>query len=86
MSEEQELTTEQKPQGFDQMMEFLDAETYQEKLDILDRMQLDLTDYLIDTMAVSLDVTIPDGDISDRYRQLKSCIAAKMRYEVSRFR
>ena len=45
-----------------------------------------ITDSMIDTMAVSLDVTIPDGDIRDRYRQLKSCLAAKQRYEVSRFR
>ena len=86
MANEKDMTEEKKPEGFDKLMEFLDAETYQEKMELLDKMQLDVTDFMIDTMAVSLDVTIPDGDISDRYRQLPSCLAAKQRYEVSRFR
>ena len=54
-----ELDNEQKPAQFDELMAFLDADTYEEKLEILYRMQLDLNDYLIDTMAVSLDVVIP---------------------------
>ena len=49
-------------------------------------MQLDLNDYLIDTMAVAVDVVIPDGDIDDRYRQLKGCLEARRKYEISRFR
>ena len=32
------------------------------------------------------DVVIPDGDIDDRYRQLKGCLEAKKRYEINRFR
>ena len=67
-------------------MSFLDADTYEEKLEILYRMQLDLNDYLIDTMAVSLDVVIPEGDIDERYRQLKSCLQAEEKYESHRFR
>lgn len=82
----QDVTTEEKPAQFDQLMAFLDADTYEEKLEILYRMQLDLNDYLIDTMAVSLDVVVPEGDIDERYRQLKSCIQAKQKYEINRFR
>ncbi len=80
------MDMEQKPAQFDALMTFLDAETYEEKLEILHRMQFELNDYLIDTMAVSLDVVIPDGDIDDRYRQLKGCLEAKKRYEINRFR
>ena len=80
------MDMEQKPAQFDALMTFLDAETYEEKLEILHRMQFELNDYLIDTMAVSLDVVIPDGDIDDRYRQLKGCLEAKKRYETNRFR
>ena len=79
-------SAEERPPQFEALMEFLDAETYEEKLEILYRMQFDLNDYLIDTMAVALDVVIPDGDIDDRYRQLKGCIEAKRKYEISRFR
>ena len=78
--------TEEKTAQFDALMSFLDADTYEEKLEILYRMQLDLNDYLIDTMAVSLDVVIPEGDIDERYRQLKSCLQAKQKYEIHRFR
>lgn len=77
---------EEKPPQFENLMAFLDAETYEEKLEILYRMQLDLNDYLIDTMAVAVDVVIPDGDIDDRYRQLKGCLEAKRKYEINRFR
>lgn len=83
---ENEASTEQKPAQFDQMMAFLDADTYEEKLEILYRMQPDLNDYLIDTMAVSIDVVIPEGDIDERYRQLKGCLQAKQKYEINRFR
>jgi hypothetical protein len=77
---------EQKPEGFDDMMKFLDAETCEEKLEILYRMQPVLTDYLIDTMAVSLDVVIPQGTVDERYRQLKGCLETRKRYEINRFR
>jgi hypothetical protein len=77
---------ETKPAGFDDMMKFLDAETSEEKLEILFHMQPELTDYLIDTMAVSLDVVVPEGDIDDRYRQLKGCLETRKRYEINRFR
>ena len=82
----EQAVEEEKPAQFDALMAFLDADTYEEKLEILYRMQLDLNDYLIDTMAVSLDVVIPEGDIDERYRQLKSCLQAKQKYEIHRFR
>ncbi|MCI7131194.1 MAG: hypothetical protein MSA09_11745 [Lachnospiraceae bacterium] len=81
-----DASTEEKPAQFEALMAFLDADTYEEKLEILYRMQLDLNDYLIDTMAVSIDVVIPDGDIDERYRQLKGCLQAKQKYEINRFR
>lgn len=86
VKEVKEAGTEEKPAQFDELMAFLDADTYEEKLEILYRMQLDLNDYLIDTMAVSLDVVIPEGDIDERYRQLKGCLQAKQKYEINRFR
>lgn len=79
-------TEEEMPQQFDELMAFLDADTYEEKLEILQRMQYDLNDSLIDTMAISVDVVIPEGDIDERCRQLKSCLEAKKKYESSRFR
>lgn len=80
------MAEEEKPAHFDELMAFLDAGTYGEKLEILHQMQYDLNDSLIDTMAISVDVVIPEGDIDERYRQLKSCLEAKKRFEIDRLR
>lgn len=82
----QEANAEERPAQFDQLMAFLDADTYEEKLEILYRMEPELNDYLVDTMAISLDVVIPGGDIDERYRQLRGCLQAKQKYEINRFR
>lgn len=79
-------SVEEKPEHFDDLMAFLDAETYEEKLDILQRIQYDLNNSLIETMAMSLDVVIPEGPIDERCRQLKNCLEAKKKYEMNRFR
>ena len=80
------MAEEETPAHFDELMAFLDAESYDEKLEILHRMQYDLTNSFIETMAMSVDVVIPEGDIDERCRQLKNCLEAKKKYESSRFR
>ena len=82
-SKSEQNLTEEKPAQFDQLMAFLDADSYEEKLEILYRMQLDLNDYLIDTMAVSIDVVIPEGDIEKRYDDLKYTIRTRQQYEYA---
>lgn len=68
------------------LLRFLDAETCEEKYDILVSMQFDLTDALIDNMAASMDFVIEDGEIEERYEQLKQCIRTRQKYEISRGR
>jgi hypothetical protein len=65
---------------------FLDAEDMEEKYKIVCDMHADVTDRLIDDIAVVLDVVIPEGSISDRYAQLKYCIRTRQKYETTRFR
>ena len=86
VKEVKEAGTEEKPAQFDELMAFLDADTYEEKMEILYRMQLDVKEYVSDRMAVSLDVVSPEGHIDERYRQLKGCLQAKQKYEINRFR
>ena len=56
------------------LMQFLETKSFDEKLQILRRMESEMTDKLLDDMAASLDVVIHDGEISDRIRELKTCL------------
>lgn len=66
------------------LLQFLEEETHEEKLKYLNAVQKKLTDELIDAMAASIDVTVPEGEIYNRYLSLKSCLAAHAKYEVTR--
>ena len=67
-------------------MQFFDADTLEEKYNILVSMRDEVDDHLINSMAVVLDVVIPEGPVADRYEQLKACIRTKQRYETQRMR
>ena len=45
-----------------------------------------ITDEMIDTMAVSLDTEIKDGDIEQRYSDIKNCLITMERFECNRLR
>ena len=67
----------------EKMMDFFDADELEEKYQILLTMKDDVTNTMIDNMAVVLDVIIPDGNISDRFDDLRRAIQTKQRYEQS---
>lgn len=66
------------------ILEFLDAETNAEKRNILTALHHRITNQMIDTLAVVMDVVIDEGDIEDRYQQLKTCLETIDRYEIER--
>lgn len=68
------------------LIRFLDAYDYKEKLDILTSMRGELNDGLIEIMAESIEVAVPEGDITDRYNSLRKCLMAHTKYEGLRLR
>ena len=68
------------------LIRFLDAYDYKEKLDILTSMRGELNDGLIDIMAESIEVAVPEGAITDRYNSLRKCLMAHTKYEGLRLR
>lgn len=65
-----------------EILEFLDADTTEEKLRILTHLRPKLTDQYINTLAASLDMEIRDGDIDSRYEELKESLMTRAKYEV----
>ena len=68
------------------LLAFLDAETYEEKRQLLVSMRPRITDRLINDIAMSLDVIVEDGDLEKRFRSLLYCVSKLDEYEVNRLR
>lgn len=86
LQEQRVDTTAADPEADPRLLAFLDAETYEEKYRVIKSMENDITDRLINDFAVVLDVVIPEGELQDRYIQLKQCVATMCRYETTRLR
>lgn len=75
----------QKP-GIDPvLLRFLDAETDDEKLDVLTQVRQQLTPALFTPMELSLGMEPQEGvDPDIRYKQIKNTLQYKQKYEKSR--
>ncbi len=68
--------------GVSDLIRFLDADTYREKIKILEGMKDDLDDHILNNLAVSLDLSIEDG--VDGYSFLMSELKIRSRFEGKR--
>ena len=68
------------------VLEFLDADSYEQRLNILAGLHHRITDEMITTMAISCDVEIDSGETEERYEALKNCLITLERYECQRIR
>ncbi len=68
------------------VMEFLDADTYEARLNILAALRHRITDEMINTMAMAVDLEIKEGDVEERYEELKNCLLTFEKYECNRLR
>ena len=63
------------------VIRFLDADSYSEKLEILTALHARIT-----TMAISIDVEVEEGEIEDRYEELRRCLLLYDKFECTRLR
>ncbi len=68
------------------VLEFLDADSYEQRLNILAGLHYRITDDMITTMAIACDVEIDSGETEERYEALKNCLITLERYECQRIR
>ncbi len=79
-----EVQTEEEPENdvIQKMMDFLDAETCQEKIRILEEMKDELNEHILNNLAVSLDLSIEKG--VDGYQLILSELRMREKYESNR--
>ena len=63
------------------VMEFLEADTYEQRLNILAALRSRITDEMINTMAMAVDLEIKEGDVEERYEELRNCLLTFEKYE-----
>lgn len=64
--------------------QFLEADTYRERLNILRGLEHRITQEMINTMAIVLDLDIPEGELGKRYQDLENSILTLEKYECTR--
>ena len=68
------------------VLEFLDADSYEEKLNILAGLHHRITNEMITTMAISCDIEVNDGEPEERDEELKNCLLTMEKFECNRLR
>lgn len=68
------------------LLEFLDADSYEKRLNILAGLHHRITDDMITTMAIACDIEVSEGELEERYEALQSCLITLEKYECNRLR
>lgn len=68
------------------LLNFLEADSFSKKLDIVLSGKKHLNDRLINDMSVALDCTVEDGPLDERIESLVNCLQALCRFENKRLR
>ncbi|MDE5819974.1 MAG: DUF1653 domain-containing protein [Lachnospiraceae bacterium] len=68
------------------VLAFLDADTYEQKLNIFSAMHNKVTQDMLNTIAAALDIEVDSGDLEERYRQIQNCLMTFQKYECNRLR
>ena len=68
------------------LLRFLDAETYEDKLELFQSWEAYADDQLLESIAVSLDIVLGKGSTKEKYRQVLNCLKTMEHFETNRFR
>lgn len=79
--------SEDQESGFNpDLIFFLDARTYQDKLNVLVSLKNKLDDRLLEDIAISMDITLEEGTLEERYQILRDSLLTLNRFECNRLR
>lgn len=68
------------------LLEFLECDTFEEKLDKFLMMKSKVDDRLLNDIAMSLDIIVDSKSLADKYEEIKGCLLTFVRFEDNRIR
>lgn len=68
------------------LVQFLDADTSEERLQILHAMPDKIGSHMLDVMEITLDLDITDADTEERILRIRDCLMLRAKYEGGRLR
>ena len=74
------------PQPDPGLLAFLDADSYEEKLEVFASLEGKVDLHMLNAIAASLDLELSEGSLEEQYETLKSCLMTLERYECNRLR
>ena len=74
------------PQPDPGLLAFLDADSYEEKLEVFASLEGKVALHMLNAIAASLDLELSEGSLEEQYDTLKSCLMTLERYECNRLR
>ena len=74
------------PQPDPGLLAFLDADSYEEKLEVFESLEGKVDLHMLNAIAASLDLELSEGSLEEQYDTLKSCLMTLERYECNRLR
>lgn len=92
ISENKEEVKEEKKSKKDEesinpiLLEFLEGNSYEEKMDTINKNKKKITDHLLNDMAASLDITVEEGELEGRIGSFLFCLTTLARFEGNRLR
>lgn len=82
----QDIINEEEGQISSLLLEFLDCNNYEEKLDKFVMMKNKVDDRLLNDIAMSMDIIVESTNIKDKYEEIKSCLLTFVHFEDNRMR
>lgn len=68
------------------LLDFLDARSYQDKLEQLDLMKKHVDSHIVNSMAISMDIVLATETIEEQLGEIRNCLLTHIRFEDRRLR
>ena len=77
---------DKRKKGNDILLKILESNSYKEKINLLEQYKDEMTESMLESIAISMDIYLEDGCLEEKYYNIKRCLETHLKYEGSRIR